>query len=63
MTEDHSTGEQYRHGPEIILPDPNDVWSAFIKQFNWFFSLVIGALLIGFITMLMMVAQLIIEPL
>lgn len=48
-------------GLDFTLPDPKDIWSAFIKHFNWFFGLVVGALLIGFITMLLMVAQLVIE--
>ncbi|MCR4314695.1 MAG: hypothetical protein NUV84_05660 [Candidatus Uhrbacteria bacterium] len=61
MNGDHSIGEQQRQQPEIFLSDPNDVWSGFIKHFNWFFGLVVGALLIGFVTMLLMVAQLIIE--
>lgn len=48
--------------PEIRIPDPyRDPWERFQKQFSWLFALVIGAMLIGFITMLFMVAQLVID--
>lgn len=60
MNED-SRGQSQPGELDFILPDPKDIWSAFIKHFNWFFGLVVGALLIGFITMLLMVTQLIIE--
>jgi len=48
--------------PEIKIPDPfKDLWRQFSKQFNWFFTFIIGAMLIGFITMVIMVAQLVID--
>jgi len=48
--------------PEIKIPDPyRDPWDRFQKQFSWLFALVIGAMLIGFSTMLFMVAQLVID--
>ena len=48
--------------PKIKIPDPwRDPWERFQKQFSWMFVLIIGAMLIGFITMLFMVAQLVIE--
>ena len=46
---------------EVKINDPKDLWGEFTRQFNWFFGLVVGALLIGFITILFMVAQLMME--
>lgn len=47
--------------PTIQIQDPKDLVEVFTKHFSWLFGLVIGAMLIGFITMLFMVAGLVVE--
>lgn len=47
--------------PIIEIQDPKDFIEQFRKQFTWLFTIVIAAVLIGFITMLFMVATMLID--
>lgn len=49
-------------GPVIGISDPSgDFWDRFKSSFQWIFGLIVGAMLIGFITMLFMVAGLVVD--